>query len=588
MKRIALLLSSLLVFAGCVPPDELPEIEPACRELPQAERAPVLDETTRTALVLYDSSGPWGDLGPLYATMVVNLLGHFPEVRTTARPMSQYVPGDLLEHDVIFYMGVVYGENKPPAFMEDFLATDRTVVWLGQNLWQVANPKHQGFRARYGLEFLHLEGNSGDGADTTFFKTVHYKGEQLQKYFAWYEDEQLTDNDPDLGVVRVLDPSRVEVHAEIEHSGTGERIPYALRSGNLWYVADNPFTYLHELDRYLAVTDLMHDFVGLDHEATQLGLFRLEDVHPWVNPNALRDVIDVLDGRPWNMAMVPVFADPLGVYNDDEEWHFDMLSERAEPWLEAVREARDVGAEMVLHGFTHQFGQIANPFNGVTGTDFEFWDAVNDRPVPGDSFAFAADRVDRGTQMLADAGFAAWAFEVPHYQGSMVDYFAFTDRYPTVYHQGVYREFEFLVDDVRYDLNDVVAGRTEDLDMSRAEYRVLSERIQSQPYTYPVERDVYGQRVIPENLRNVTPAEMVTDPTEIWLVSDMLAAARANRVNRCAHASLFYHPFIMERPDMEDAGGPDNLRALVEGIEDLGYEFVQACALEPKRGIEMD
>ena len=120
--------------------------------------------------------------------------------------------------------------------------------------------------------------------------------------------------------------------------------------------------------------------------------------------------------------------------------------------------------------------------------------------------------------------------------------------------------------------------------MVHADFRAKGQRIQSQIYPYPIERDVYGQRLIPENMRNVTPAEMVTDPTETWTVDDMLMAAQNNRVNRCGFASFFYHPFIIERPDLPD-GGPDSLRRLVDGVEDLGYEFVQACELEPKEGI---
>jgi uncharacterized protein YdaL len=561
---------------------ELPtDVEPACRSLtpePAVGRSTEID-----ALVLYDSTGDWGDLGILYAQMTANLLGHFVEVAVELKPVSAYRSGDLDAHDVTFYVGVVYDEPLNLAFREDFRTTSRRIVWIGQNLWQMERDPDQGFQERYGYEFLWIAQNEGEGADTTFFRTVHYKGEELVKWFHYDPALDEVENDPDIGVIRVLDPASVEVLAEIEHSGTGERIPYVTRSGNLTYVADNPLTFQHEGDRYLAFTDLMHDFVGIDHDPTQYALFRLEDVHPWVNPVALGQVIEVLDGRPWNMAVVPVFADPMGFYNDAQEWHFDMNSERAEPWLEQIQAARASGAEIVLHGLTHQFGRLPNPFNGVTGTDFEFWDAVKDKPIPGDSFDWAADRVDRGTAVLAEAGLSAWAFEVPHYQASMVDYFAINSRYPTVYHQGIYRDYDFELDGERYDLNDVLSGETRDLDLSHADYRGLGTRIQSQIYPYVIERDVYGQRLIPENMRNVTPTEMVEDQTETWTIDDMLRVAANNRVNRCGFASFFYHPFIMERPDMAD-GGPEPLRRLVEGVEDLGYTFVQACELEPKEG----
>ncbi len=574
--------------ASCVQPEPT-EVAPACGDV-TLEEVNALPEPapTYSALVLYDTQGPWGDLGVLSASMVVNLLGHFPEIEAQMQPVAEYEAGGMHEHDTTFYLGTVYAEPKNPAFLEDFRTTDRTVVWIGQNLWQMTLSADQQFQDRYGFDYIGTGTNEGHGADTTFFQTVHYKGEELVKYFYYDEATETVENDPDVGIVGILDPDAVQVHAEIEHSGKLARIPYVVQSGNLWYVADNPLSFQHETDRYLAFTDLMHDFVGLDHEDTKKAMFRLEDVHPWVAPAALDQVMEVIDGRPWNMALIPVFADPLGVYNQDNEWHFGMNAPEAAPWLERIHLALETGAEVVQHGYTHQLGRAANPFNGVTGTDFEFWDAVNNAPIPGDSYEWAADRVVRGMDLMAEAGIAAWAFEVPHYQASMVDYFAINSEYRTVYHQGIYREFEFELSGEMYGPNDVLAGRTLGRDLSGAKYRALGHRLQSQIYPYPVERDVYGQRVIPENMRNVTPAEMTDVASEVWTVTDMLGAAQANRVNRCGFASFFYHPFIIERPDMVDAGGPLNLQRLVEGVEDLGYEFVQACELSPSVGIPLD
>ncbi len=583
VSRAPVALALVLALAACPAPD--PEIDPACRELPWEERPLVEPQLEVRALVLHDSSGPWGDLGAIYGTMVVNLLGHFPEVNARLLPVSRYTEGDLFEHDVTFYVGVVYGELLPDRLERDFAASERPFVWIGQNLWQVALDPEQDFRRRYGLEYQGVAGNSGQGADTTFFSTVHYQGERLHKYFHHDPATGAVENDPDVTLLEVLDPERVEVVAEIEHSGTGERVPYVVRSGNLWYVADNPMTYLHEVDRYLVFTDLMHDFVGLDHEPSRRALFRLEDVHPWVAPETLEQVIEVVDGRPWNLALTPVFADPLGVYNDEAEWHFDLNDPQASLLREQIAAARASGAEITLHGYTHQLGRTPNPYNGVTGTDYEFWNAVDNEPIPGDSYDWAYGRVSDAVAVLEQAGLAAWAFEVPHYQASMVDYFAFADLFGTIYNQGIYTEYSFELDGRVYGPNDVLSGGAADLDMAHADFSALSLYSESQIYPYPVERDVYGQRVIPENLRNPTPAELAEVETDVWLVADMLDAAAANRVNRCGYASFFYHPFIIERPGDVDAGGAENLRRLIEGVEDLGYEFVQACALVPEEGI---
>ena len=545
-------------------------------------------------LILHDSTSAWGDLGVLYAASIANLTGHFREARTQVMPIIEYQRGDIAAHDVVFYLGTVYAEPLPGAFRDDFLAeTETTIVWIAGNLWQLAWDEAQDFESRFGFRFLQSGENSGTGANTTFFQTVRYKGQEMDKYFKYYPESDYVENEAAVSVVEVIDEARVDVVSDIVHSGTGEAIPYAMRSGNFWHYADNPFSFNHFDDRYLVFTDLMHDFLGIDHAPTMKAMFRLEDVHPFVPPVAIDTVREVISetGRPWNMAMVPVWADPLGIYNPEgagEEWHYTANDDRAMDWRTAVNAAYDSGAEMVLHGYTHQLGQEANPFNGVTGTDFEFWDAVNDRPVPGDNWDWAVERVDAGTAVLAEQGWNPWCFETPHYKASMVDYIAFTSRYRNVYHQGDYREFEVELDGSLYDMNDFLDGTVEGLDLSDGTFQRRSDRAQAQPFPYPIERDIYGQRVIPEDIGNVTPAELVApeDSDFVRTVGQMLHTVDLQRVNRCAHASLFYHPFIVERPDYVDTGGPENLRRLVEGIEDLGFEFVQACALQPAVPLE--
>jgi len=585
-RHLSIVLCASLAAACPTEPDEPPDLQPACRA--DADPLPPPGDPV-DVLILHDSTSAFGDLGVLYAAAIANLTGHFREVRAQVAPVIEYQRGDIAAHDVVFYLGTVYGEPLPAAFEQDFASEEQTtIVWVGGNLWQVAWDDAQDFEDRFGVRFVANAESSGEGADTTFFRTVRYKDHELHKYFKYHPESDYAEHDPALSLVEVLDEARVDVVADIVHNGTGEAAPYALRSGHLWHVADNPFTFLDYDDRYWVFADLMHDFLGIDHAPSLKAMFRLEDVHPFVPPLALETVRGVIEeaGRPWNLAMVPVWADPLGVYNPDgagSEWHYEAGDERADAWREQVQAAYDNGAEMVLHGYTHQLGRTANPFNGVTGTDFEFWDAVNDRPVPGDDWDWAVGRVDAATAIMNELGWNPWCFEVPHYKASMVDYIAITSRYRSVYHQGDYRDWQVELDGDVYDMNDMLAGTLEGVDLSGGEFLRRSDRIQSQPYPYPIERDVYGQRVIPETIGNVTPAELLP-PEEadfIRTVSQMIHSADIQRINRCAHASLFYHPFIVERPDYVDAGGPDNLRRLVEGIEDLGYEFVQACGLRP-------
>ena len=69
-----------------------------------------------------------------------------------------------------------------------------------------------------------------------------------------------------------------------------------------------------------------------------------------------------------------------------------------------------------MHGYTHQFGNLINPYNGVSAEDFEFYtahvDATNtvryDGPVPGDSEAWVSNRI-----ALSEAAFLAAGLQVP-------------------------------------------------------------------------------------------------------------------------------------------------------------------------------
>jgi len=58
--------------------------------------------------------------------------------------------------------------------------------------------------------------------------------------------------------------------------------PYVLRNEMRWYVADLPFSCMHEEDRYLIFADLLFDMLGEPPARCdrRLALVRFEDVHP--------------------------------------------------------------------------------------------------------------------------------------------------------------------------------------------------------------------------------------------------------------------------------------------------------------------
>ena len=98
---------------------------------------------------------------------------------------------------------------------------------------------------------------------------------------------------------------------------TGTSFPWAIRSSNLTYVGEIPFSYISESDRYLAFSDLLFPALTPGAATTHQALVRLEDVDPTANPTVLRQFADYLFSQhvPFSVAVIPEYTDPKGIYN---------------------------------------------------------------------------------------------------------------------------------------------------------------------------------------------------------------------------------------------------------------------------------
>ena len=210
------------------------------------------------------------------------------------------------------------------------------------------------------------------------------------------------------------------------------------------------------------------------------------------------------------------------------------------------------GGVLVEHGYTHEWDGGPNPYNGATGDDVEFFrvregpqhEVRYDGPLPGDtSPAWADRRIAFANREFEAAGIGAPAiFEFPHYAASADGYAAARRRFATRWERSFY-------------FSGVLSGG-----------RIDHRRHASQFFPYVV-RDVYGSKVLPENLGSVNPVRWHTYRSR--LPEDILRAARANLVVRDGFASFFFHPFL----DLH------YLKTTVRGIRALGYTFVDPSDL---------
>ncbi len=463
-------------------------------------------------LILHDSSGKNGWVGELHAKMLANLLGHF-SLNYRIQPVETYLAGDMGGFATVFYLGTRYNNTLPTAFLEEVMTTKNTVCWFQYNIWKLSGS------AGFGAQFTQRFGFQFDYLDSSGYTNVLYKGESFGK-------NALA---PELGRTTILDTNLVRVPATA-WKGTTNSIPYILQGSNLWYVADSPFSYMGEEDRYVIFADVLHDILRISHPESHRAHIRLEDISPVYSLADLQGATNVLhaEGVPYSVAVVPVYSDPLGIYNGGLPQQVT-LSESPD-LVSTLQSLSTNGGQLVMHGYTHQYDSEPNPYTGVSGDDYEFFRVtVNEQgetttysPVPEDSVAWAEGRVQAGLDEFRAAGLVPVAFEPPHYAASAVDYGGFA------------RHFGVTI--------------------QRALYFAHSGQCGGQFFPYVIERDVYGQKIMPENLGNVDPNR---------LPDTLIRIARKNLVVRDGWASAFYHPYL----------GTNYLRELVRGVKALGYTY---------------
>jgi len=251
------------------------------------------------SLILYDSDPalPYNKLGHAYAIMLRNLLGHFA-TQVDIRPVESYRAGDIALYQCIFYLGALYDNAIPQAFLTDVTQTSKTVVWFKYNLWQLAWDPTFNFVSQRGFAFSQLRGLNGTPSDSTpnpgFFDTVLYKGQSLVKFYNFDATTKVINADPDVGVTQIVDTTKAYAVVPIRDSQTGEQVPYIVRSGNFWYFADLPFSYIGPRDRYLVMCDILHDILESQVPEVHRALVRLEDVSATVDPSTMRTLSDYL------------------------------------------------------------------------------------------------------------------------------------------------------------------------------------------------------------------------------------------------------------------------------------------------------
>jgi uncharacterized protein YdaL len=511
-----------------------------------------------------------------------NLLGHFPQFKQIVQPITTYKKGEVEECPTTFYIGTRYETPIPRAFYDDVAATKNTVVWMGYGVYGYSPAKQvelfghsfQGFTA---LDTEHRD----DKGRPTFFKNVLYKGEVFDKYGEYNEDRTRFMSSPQISRIK-QEGAGANVLAEIEHDFTHDRVPYAIQKGNRYYIVENPFSYRHESDRYLVIADLLFDILKAapTYSDKRPALIRVEDVNYTTPDDQLRGLVEGLNalGVPAEMALIPIFADPLHVTGYDPSGLGVAINE-VPRFAKTIREFQSSGTTIVWHGVTHQYGKHRNP-HGVSADDFEFVDIKTGKPIPEDSVDYVLNLMNRGWDALSKAGVDPEIWEVPHYSASSLDYLMFARLFPWNY--GKVRYTAYTARGVpgltNHKLQYIETGLLAD-GVRRKAFSNLkvqdSNDTSTQFFPYEIYGDVYGQRVIPENLgegRFASPGIMQRT------FADILDFARRNRVIRDSWSSMYIHVSYLNKLDAmappTPGRGAEMLQDLILRMQSMGYEYI--------------
>ncbi len=327
------------------------------------------------------------------------------------------------------------------------------------------------------------------------------------------KDFRFTKGDDYLTIMNITDRSEVHVLANA-YAPQHVVSPYAIQTANLYLFGDSPFSYIGPTDRYIFFAEKLHEILNQEHPEFHSAMIRIEDVDPTEDPNSIRKITDLLYGEhiPFLIAVVPFYVDPANNVRIS-------LSDKPD-MVDALRYAEEHGATIVMHGVTHQY-------HGVTDNDYEFWDSALNKPIANDNAAYVEQKLETGVEELMRNGVYPLAWETPHYGASEIDYAAIAKVFSTAVEERI------VMDDLDY----------------------------SQDFPYVIQKDMYGEKIIPENVGYVP---LGTPEEEEKAVRDIIAAAKANLYVRDGYATAFFHPFM-----------PIHLlKEIVDGISDLGYTFV--------------
>jgi len=582
----------LLFFFSFTPLSILAETPPSTGP---AHSVSLAAAPTKCVQIYYDHAPSMSDpdyyKGRLHAIGLQNLLAHFPDIQQYIIPIELYQTGQLERCDASFYLGTYYNNTIPKEFLADFVNTKKTVVWLGYNLWKLAP---ENITKLWGASFSDLFKPNWDkkdeGGRPGVYNYFEYKGQTFErcKYHKAPDSPEFKEhysNDYDIALLKLLSPAaEKQVLSWAKFTMGNARTPYILRNLNHWYVADDPFLFICEGDRYFIFADVLFDI--LDEKPQEGGkkyaLVRYEDVSArqgLVKITTYADLFRKLQIQ-FAISLIPIYSDPFHIYK-----YPPYMEMKDKPlFIEALKYAQSKGASFIMHAVTHQYDHQKNPFSGVSGEDFEFWDKSTNKPIREDSVAYILDWLTKGATLITQANFKISAWMTAHYLASALDNVIFGQAFTWNVTRGNYVvskicHLKQLPQNLTYDRG-IINNETNQARfaaLAGLQVTTYGDAELNQIFPYPIYGDYYGRRVIPEDLGNVQTFlsnQVIARRT----IDDIIKDAKRYAVLRDTWASFFIHDVLLNTKDHNGLafkeGDTSELERLINAIKADGYEFV--------------
>ncbi|MDP4195622.1 MAG: DUF2334 domain-containing protein [Bacteroidota bacterium] len=447
----------------------------------------------KKVLIMAQGSSDLRNLAMADARQLGQLMGHF-NTEVTIKGVNDYKSKEINSYDNIFYIGFYVKNQVPSKFLEDVMKTEKPIVWMNTGIKEFSDKFD--LKKKFGFSVSKID-------STTQYDIV----KSNKKTF--------TKGEGKCNLVEITDKKSVDVLATAYSLKKKKEVPYIIKTKNLIYISDSPFSYATETDRYLLFADMLHDILHEYHNESHSAILRIEDINPTDDPDKIREVTDILSERgiPFLIGVIPFYVNP----GDGTRLS---LSDKPD-LVDALKYAVRNGASIIMHGSTHQY-------RGITAGDYEFWDSNTDKPIKGETEESIRKKIELGIQELMKNGLYPIAWETPHYTASSLLYNTIGKYFSSSIEQR--------------------------LAIENSEY--------SQYFPYIINKDLYGQKIYPENLGYV-PQDIDINVSR-RAVQNIIKGAQTNLSVRDGFAACFFHSFLPL----------ELLKELVDGVRALGYTYI--------------